>query len=227
MYKFSLFKAIDNLFSGNRKKRLDPILSMDEIASLNLLQFGDITPDIFKEEVNTNPDAPKLLLVDDEESMYFIYKNCFRKINTFSSDNVYNDFTLLPTFGRNSGLIAYRYIHELPKIDYAILDLTLSYTFKVVPSMCDKPEFLHRTVIMDGVDLAIELHKKNPNVKIRFLTSHSNDFTISTIRPYAEKFMEHFGEYIGDYYINKEQECKCKKIYEFLYGKEYVGEENV
>lgn len=227
MYKFSILSFLNKLFSGGKKKRLDPILSMDEISSLNLNSFGDVTPGIFKEEINTDSNAPKLLLVDDEESMYFIYKNCFRKINTFSKDNVYRDFNILPTFGKNSGLIAYRCIHELPKIDYAILDLTLSYTFKIVPSMCDNPEFLHRTVIMDGVDLAIELHKRNPNVKIRFLTSHSNDFSISTIRPYAEKFMDHFGEYIGAYYINKEHEGKCKAIYEFLYGKPFVGDGNV
>lgn len=221
MYKFSIVNMISDLFKIKTKKRLPPILSMDEISSLNLKMFGEITPDIFGEKLHPKKSSPSLLMVDDEESMYFIYKNCFRRIKTFSKDgdDVYHDFHLLPTFGKNSGLVAYRCIEELPKIDYAILDLTLSYTFKIVPGMCKKPEFLHRTIVMDGVDLAIKLHEKNPNVKIRFLTSHTDDFTISTIKPYADKFYAYFKDRIENHYINKESDYKFDQIYNFLYNK--------
>lgn len=197
-----------------------PMLSLEEMALLNLDCYVEGETTCLVDSIETNGNS-KLLLVDDEPAMGYIYKNAFNRIQQFTSFNVYHDFDIKLAFGKVAPLIAFNTISKCKDIEYAILDLTLGYSFKVNTEMTKDPKLLNRIIILDGVDLAILLNKLNPNVKLLFLTSHSNDFSISIIKPYEEKFYHHFNDHIVNYYMSKSEVKREERLFKFLYNRDY------
>jgi len=156
-----------------------------------------------------NNQEKNLLILDDQEVSFELYKADFRKIERGYNVNPLNDFNIINVLGVQAGLMAYKYIiNNENKIDYAMLDITLGFIIKL-----DNGEHFE----FDGIDIAILLIKYNPNIKFLFLTAHTLNRRNPVLSNYFEKFEESTGKSIEDFYLNKNVD-RFNKLYELLYG---------
>lgn len=217
-----LVDCIKRLFKGKERDDLAPIFTIEELSKIELSSFGSLTEgSLDLEEKYSHKESKKnVLIVDDEETMFYIYKNCIKKMNVFckNNKNVFKNYNVYYSFNKNAGIIALDSIFKGMKIDIAFLDLTLGFTLKLDKYPDVSRELMNKIIIVDGVDLAIEINKRNPDARIVFVTSHTNDFTIHSTKAYEEKFYNHFNRHIRDYYINKNSDKKCEDMCKILYG---------
>jgi hypothetical protein len=150
-----------------------------------------------------------LLILDDIEMAYSLYKIDFSRIKSKHEVEVCDKVKVINALGTKAGVVAYKYIAiDGNKIDYAILDLTLGYVIKL-----SKGDYIE----LDGVDIAIAILKGNPDAKIIFSTVHTLNKTNPTVKYYHDKFREETGLELEDYYLNKNG-SRTEVLYELIFG---------
>ena len=146
-------------------------------------------------EFINNKKQETLLLVDDIEISEFLYKADFDGILSVYKLNVMKEYNYIKALGPECGYSAINFIRNSDiLITHAILDLTLGHIEIVSDGTY---------IEVDGVDIAIELYKHNPDVKILFSTAHSLDNKNSTVKYYFHKLQEATGKSLLDLYLNK------------------------
>lgn len=165
--------------------------------------------DYNKFDLPTSIDRSKdktLLLVDDVELSALLYKADFDGIRDVYGLDIENEYNEIKSLGQVCGYSSIKYIKTTDiKITHAILDLTLGHIEMVDGVYLE----------VDGVDVAIELYKHNPDIKILFSTAHSLDNKNATVKYYFNKLKEFNGHCLLDFYLNKNTDRK-EKIYELL-----------
>ncbi len=137
-----------------------------------------------------------ILIIDDQIEMVNLILMELKRVQCI---NVYKYFDIIVYTGEYLGFSIIQDIqnNKLPKIDIAILDITLG-------GIDDGIEY-------DGIDVSIELDKRDNNTWINYITGHSMNTKISLIFNYVNKFHNYFGSNIDDelqngrkkYLINK------------------------
>ena len=163
---------------------------------------------LYTKPLLVNEDTkPNIMIVDDIPDTRFIYHIDFKKIKRDKGLDVYKDFGVVECFSEDAGFMAFDYARRAEHIDYAILDITLENNIKL-----DTGEFLQ----IDGIDIAIELRKHNPNIKILFSTAHTMNRRNTLMDYYFTKFANYTdGEDLMDYYLNKNGD-RATAIYNLL-----------
>lgn len=177
-------------------------------------------------DYSTHPDpeikningGKSLLILDDIPISLDLYGADFRAIARKHAEEDIDpekDFKQIVCVGTRAGCIAYKAIViDKQKIDYAILDITLGY---IILLDNEAAEYLE----LDGIDIAIELLKINPETKILFVTAHTMDIRNEDMTYYIVKFETETGRKMSPmYYANKNSEDRPEKIYNFLYGEQ-------
>lgn len=165
--------------------------------------------------VITNETCGKtVLILDDIIESKLMYNTDFSKIKRKYKVDPNKDFRIVYANGSKAGYIAYRYVMDTNNpIDIALLDITLGGIIKF-----DDGNYIE----IDGVDIAIELYKRNPDIKFVFATSHTLNRGASDMLYYFDKFEEATGENLCRYYLDKNNNDKendrALQIKKLLYG---------
>ena len=188
-----LMKLIKKFFSKPVPPELPVKLNRKEIIdSIDYNKFKSL------EYVNTKQKT--LLLVDDIEISEFLYKADFDGLLSMYKLDVMNEYNYVKALGPVCGYSAINFIRTSEVlITHAILDLTLGHIEIVSDGTY---------IEVDGVDIAIELYRHNPDVKILFSTAHSLDNKNSTVKYYFNKLQEATGRSLLDLYLNKNGDRK-------------------
>lgn len=162
--------------------------------------------------IKGNKESKKsILLLDDLPFVINLYENNFKKIKRNYNVDVFADFKLVYATESDCGgkILKYIYLDEINnKIDYAILDITLGY---ICRTKNRKP------IEIDGIDIALILLDKNPNLQFKFISAHTLNKHNKTMQMYFDKFEKNTNLNIEDYYINKNED-QITPIYELLYS---------
>ena len=188
-----LMKLFKKFFSKPVPPELPAKLNRKEIIdSIDYSKFKSL------EYVNTKQKT--LLLVDDIEISEFLYKADFDGLLSMYKLDVMKEYNYVKALGPVCGYSAINFIRTSEVlITHAILDLTLGHIEIVSDGTY---------IEVDGVDIAIELYKHNPDVKILFSTAHSLDNKNSTVKYYFNKLQEATGRSLLDLYLNKNGDRK-------------------
>ena len=158
-------------------------------------------------KVDYNNKDESIFLLDDIELSELLYRADFDLIKDVYNLNIEENYNLILSLGPACGYSAIKYIRNSDiKITHAILDLTLGHI-----EIMDNGAFIE----IDGVDIAIELYKHNPDVKVLFSTAHSLDNRNNTVKYYFTKFKENTGKSLENHYLNKNGNRK-EVIYKLL-----------
>lgn len=162
--------------------------------------------------IRGNKEGKKsILLLDDLPFVINLYENNFKKIKRNYNVDVFEDFKLIYATESDCGgkILKYIYLDTLNhKIDYAILDITLGY---ICRTKNKKP------IEIDGIDVALILLEKNPDLQFKFISAHTLNKHNKTMQMYFDKFEKNTNLNIEDYYINKNGD-QITPIYELLYS---------
>jgi len=164
-----------------------------------------------KPNIKGNIRTPKVLILDDINYTVILYRNDLLEIAKLHNRNPLIDFEIVEIFDENAGFIAHKYV-TLDKniIDYAILDLTLGAIYKIADGTC---------ISYDGVDIAIEILKLNPDAKILFVTAHTMAIHSPSYALYGNKFKRATGKDILAHTASKiDNRHRASSIYKLLYG---------
>jgi len=184
-------------------KELDKLLTdiQDGVESIDYDKYGN--PGISRVE-----NGKTILILDDIQNMWYLYGEDFKDIKRVYDKDVNEDFNIITCLGPKAGFIAHKFIHEnYEHVDYAILDITLGYGVKLTNG--DYVEY-------DGIDVFLELYKRNPDLKFIFCTAHTLNKKNPTVGFFFKKFEDATGLNFSNYYLNKNSE-RYKRIYELLY----------
>lgn len=199
---------------GN-SKRYASLLECKCMDRINLNQYPPIVIGSEKKKDNANrntkeidKDLPILLFVEDYEDMRSAYRIVLNNISKQVGKSVYDSFNICEAYGKFCGGTALKFVNET-KVDYAILDITLGEVINVNEG---------GYVFINGIDIAIEILKKNPEAKILFLTGHTLNDRYPAFKEYIEKFRKHTGKNIIDHYLKKSDVNDESFLLEFLYG---------
>lgn len=171
-----------------------------------------------------------ILIVDDYEDIIYVIDRAFKKLYTdytnlacgCEEDDaglncVYKTHNVFQALGVTCSLTAMKFIRE-NKVDIAILDLTLGDLIHIDPET---------KLTMDGVDLIIEIIKRNPDCKFIFLTAHSFtkedevSLTSNIRQKYKNKFKLVLNKNIEDYVVSKQDIIDLPiRLKELIYVKE-------
>lgn len=207
---FTLIKSVLLKYKkdNNKKEEIEVCPINEDVCKFSMLKLVDYSK-FGKLEITKGQTGKTLLIVDDIPEAVLIYKTYFRRILRKYNNSVERDFTIVEATGYDAGYKAYRYIViDNEKVDYAILDITLGHIVRL-----EKGEYVE----IDGIDLAILLLEKNPDIKFVFLTSHTLNRKNISIEYYFNKFETTTGKKIEDYYLNRNS-VTVEGLYEFLYG---------
>lgn len=219
MFKIALSVAT-YLFGYFKSKKEEPSFDcIPDIACSKKVTLAELIARIdfstVPDPVVTNPDSGKtLLILDDIVESKLMYNTDFSKIKRKYKLDVNNDFRIVYANGSKAGYIAYRYIMDVNNpIDIALLDITLGGVIKFEDG---------NYIEIDGVDIAIELYKRNPDIKFVFATSHTLNRGASDMMYYFDKFEEATGENLCRHYLDKNNNDKENERYsqikKLLYG---------
>lgn len=188
-----LMKLFKKFFSKPVPPELPAKLNRKEIIdSIDYTKFKSLEYDNTKQKT--------LLLVDDIEISEFLYKADFDGLLSMYKLDVMKEYNYVKALGPVCGYSAINFIRTSEVlITHAILDLTLGHIEIVSDGTY---------IEVDGVDIAIELYKHNPDVKILFSTAHSLDNKNSTVKYYFNKLQEATGRSLLDLYLNKNGDRK-------------------
>ena len=186
--------------------------------NVNVPKVGTISSSFRGEELREEHDADKktLMIVDDYKDVIYFFDRGFKKIREKDVNRfVYETHNVYQIIGNTCSLSALKLINT-KKVDMAIIDLSLGDITKFTPEV---------KINLDGVDIAIELLKKNKECKFVFATAHnfgSNNEGSGSIRSkYSEKFKLLTGKDIKDYVVSKNDiEKLYNKFEELLYGED-------
>ena len=209
-----MLKKLKRLLSGNKCHESDDIGIPEHVAKAAEEFYAEqaaiaIKPKELPEPVTYgNLDSNKtILLVDDQEPVFYLYKMDFEEIKTRFDYDVLEEFKIVKCSGQEAGAVASGYINNTPnEIVIGILDLTLGNVIKL-PS--------GETVLYDGVDLAIELIKLHPRCKIGVCTAHMLENSNPAISRLIEKFSLITGHNLLDYAFSKNSD-RAAAIYKLI-----------
>lgn len=179
----------------------------------------DIDFNLYTEpEITGNINADKsLLILDDVELMKNLYSSDFRRVLRSFNKDINKDFKLVYVIGQNCGYEAFKYIDVCNnKVDYALLDITLGTVVKTKTG---------KHVEIDGVDIAMVLLEKNPDVKFKFVSAHTLNRYNHTMQYYFNKFEKSTGLNISNHFIFK-NDNRHNEFYKLLYNDNKPIKEN-
>jgi len=164
--------------------------------------------DIEEPEVCGNINSNKvLLLVDDQPTVFFLYKVEFETILDKHGYDIAKKFKIVKCVGPKAGFIANKYLQTASnEIVIAILDLTLGCIIKV-----DE----YHTIVYDGVDIALDIIKKHPMCKIGVCTAHMLDTANPVLSKLINKFNKTTGHNLLDYAFSKNDD-RASHIYKMI-----------
>jgi len=174
---------VDSLISDNSTKRVAAI------------DYEELTKPIEKK----GSSGLKVLTLDDITESDFLFSMDFLDIEKEYGIKLEDIYTFVKCLGPKAGFIAHHYIETHDDITYAILDITLDYAIKLNDGTY---------VEYDGVDIALELLEKFPDIKLVFCSAHAMNRMSSGINKYITKFENATGKNIENYYINKNADRK-------------------
>lgn len=193
-----------------------PIMNSTNLFEERLKDIDDIDLDHYRyPEERGNPKAEKSVLVlDDLGFMVSLYHNIFNKIDRTYNVDSRKDFKYLWATDQDCACKVLKYIdNDEVRIDYALLDITLGHVNR---TRTGKP------IELDGVDIALILLKRNPNMKFKFITAHSLNRYQKTLQIYFDKFEKNTKLNIDNYFINKNGD-QVTPIYKLLYEDRECG----
>jgi len=143
-----------------------------------------------------NVNATKtMLLVDDQESVFYLYDLDFESIKKRFGYDILNEFKIVRCDGNDAGFTASKYIQSVDnEIVVGILDLTLGTIVKLSNG---------KILLRDGVDLALELIDRHPRCKIGVCTAHMLNDENPAIMALIHKFNKATGRELLDYAFSK------------------------
>lgn len=220
MLKYLLENIIKIIIEKFKKKiekkeedKIEYVPILDEIgsptrAAMDTINFNkrfkSIEPSNYREG-----EYKTFLIVDDIELSELLYTSDFKRIKKTYDKDILEDFIYYPCFQQEAGFMVYDLLfNKNIKIDYAILDLTLGYDFKL-PS----GDFIQ----LDGVDLANYLLQSNPDVKFLFCSAHTMNHNNNVIHTYIEKYQKLTNTHLDTKFICKNSK-RQEGIYNLLYG---------
>ena len=154
-------------------------------------------------------DAKVLLVIDDIPMTELLYQSDFNKIKKNYKKDISKDFIYYSCFVPEAGFLVYELIFKQNiKVDYAVLDLTLGYDFKLPNG---------DYVQLDGVDLANYLLQSNPDIKFIFCSAHTMNANNSIIKLYMDKYSKFASDRLEDKFICKNSN-RADGLYNLLYG---------
>lgn len=148
----------------------------------NLLDAIDIT--LLPDPEIINPDGKiTLMIVDDLDIAFLLYDSDFADLKRVHGEKCLDDFKIVKCHGQHAGNMAWKYL-KTNKVDKALLDI----------SLIKEPININgERVVIEGYDIAINLHKENPNMDIAVCTS--NSIGMGSIGSVAGIYREIFEEY--------------------------------
>lgn len=203
------FEYLKNIFT--KKSTTTTTTTTDEpVAKIpNEILLMELDYTMYPQPRITNPDGQKtILVVDDYDLTNILFINDMRLVKEKYNREVSTDFRIIACLHQEAGFQAYKVINiDKHKIDYAILDLTLGNIVRL-----PNGDFVE----LNGPDIAIELLKTNPDVKIVFCTAHTMNKDNATIAKYADKLRDH-GIDLFNNVVLKNSENRYIDFYKFLY----------
>ena len=156
-----------------------------------------------------NKDSDKsILIVDDLDFVYKLYHTDFNMIKREFNKDILSDFSIKFATGNKSGFIALNEIDNNPNIKFALLDITLGSITKN-----KKGEYIE----LDGIDIALYLLDKIPDVKFLFISGHTLNRMNPKMNYYYKKFEEKTGLKIDKFYLYKNTD-RFQAIHKLIYG---------
>lgn len=167
----------------------------------------DLTP--FKEVDIVEYDESKstLLVLDDVDFIIDMYQFDMKSMMKSYQYDLTNDYNMCYIVSKDCGYRALKFLRttRIP-IDLAFLDLSLGYVYL---------DNKGNVVEIDGIDVAYELKKFNPNAKIYFYTAHRFDNRSPMVDEFIQKYYSFFQDDITKYVINKDT-TRLNKIYNIV-----------
>lgn len=158
------------------------------LAKLDLKKFGK--PEYLNKY---DPSKKTIIIVDDMIQTKALYEITFKDIIRYYSLDILKEYNIICFFGKNVGFVVLDFLNSGVKIDFAILDVTISTIAKV------DDEFIE----VDGVDLSIAIDKLYPDYKVMFNSAHTMNSRNPTVRDFMLKFKTYFGVNMNSYSIDK------------------------
>lgn len=203
----NLFSNIINkIFYGSNTESVEK--SIEEM----LLDYDFST--VSEPKICGNLDSKEtLIIVDDIELSEMLYDSDFNYIKIISKEennelDITKKYKIVLCLGNECSLKAYKYIHlDKNPISKAILDISLGEAYKLSDG---------NYVEINGIDLANFIWLNNTDSDIRLLTAHTMDENNKTINNFINQFKEYTNKDIMEFVINKNNNNRTERLYEFL-----------